>query len=469
MNRRYALTFCIKYQNLMMKIYKTKHAAISLIIFLATIIFTSATQATEIAGQQARLYSKPFTNTFSHSNDIWARIRSGFALKLPSSKEVRKNEASYTRDPQYLYRMTEQSERYLYYIVEEVERRGMPAEIALLPMVESAFDPEAESGSKAVGLWQFIPSTGESFGLTQNWWLDDRKDVIAATSAALDYLQYLYDKFNNWELALAAYNWGQGAVLRSIAKNRENGLPVNFHDIRLPDETRNHIHKIIAIKNIIANPEDYGVKLSAIPNRPYFDKVETEDHMDIELVAKLADISVDEFNALNPAHKRVVVKVDEPPRIMLLPANKVETFLTNLEDYEEPLISWQMHHVKKGENVKEISQRHSISMAQLKKVNGIAGNRIAHGQRILVPLTEKNIGADITLVRKKPARAKKPGKHLVYIIKKGDTLLNIARRHGLTVKQIKSWNSGGDHLGIGQRLILMQLSSVDLHKDKIVS
>ncbi|MDP1557805.1 MAG: transglycosylase SLT domain-containing protein [Nitrosomonas sp.] len=432
----------------MMNINKIKLATIFLIISLIITFITFAAQATETKGHQTHAYSKPFIKTFSHSNDLWIRIRSGFALQTHSGKEVRENEASYTRDPDYLYSMTKQSERYLYHIVEEVERRGMPAEIALLPMVESAYDPEAESGSKAAGLWQFIPSTGESFGLTQNWWFDDRKDVIAATSAALDYLQNLYNKFEDWELALAAYNWGQGAVLRSIAKNREKGLPVNFHNIRLPDETRNHVHKLIAIKNIIANPAGYGIKLNTIPNKPYFDKVEADDHMDIELVAKLADISVDEFNALNPAYKQVVVKVDEPPRLLLLPANKVETFLTNLEENEEPLLSWQMHHVKKGEDVQKISQRHSISMAQLKKVNGITGNnKIVHGQRILVPLAEKDVGADITIVRKKPIRTRQPDNYLIYIIKKGDTLLDIARRHGTTVRQIRSWNRDGGHWG----------------------
>lgn len=340
------------------------------------------------------------------SADLWERIRNGYAMAEFDSKAVRNSEAFYAARPEYMKRIVERSRRYLFHIVEEVERRGMPTEIALLPIIESAYNPKAYSRSHASGIWQFIPSTGKHYGLQQNWWHDDRRDIVAATSAALDYLQNLHNMFGDWELALASYNWGEGAVGRSLTKNRNKGLPMDFRSIRMPLETQNYVPKLIAMKNIIANPAAFGVVLDPIPNQPYFEKVATTRHMDVQLAASLADISMDEFTALNPAHIRPVINV-KGSRALLLPVDRAETFRTNLENHDKPLLSWQAYQVKKGETAEKISARYGLSVARLKEVNGIAGHRkITPGLTLLVPLngsSKKADGADISIMSNKPA------------------------------------------------------------------
>ncbi|SCY79417.1 membrane-bound lytic murein transglycosylase D [Nitrosospira sp. Nl5] len=390
--------------------------------------------------------------------DLWERIRNGFAMAEMDSEEVRNGEDFYVNRPEYVKRIIERSKRYLFHIVEEVERRRMPAEIALLPIIESAFNPKAYSRSHASGIWQFIPSTGKNYGLKQNWWHDDRRDIVAATSAALDYLQNLYSMFGDWELALASYNWGEGAVGRSLIKNRNNGLPADFRNISLPPETQNYVPKLIAIKNIITNPAAFGVELEPVPNQPYFDKVATTRHIDVKLAAKLADISVDEFNALNPAYNRPVINVSGS-RILLFPADKVETFTANLKNYDKPLVSWHAYRAKKGETAEKISARYGISVQRMREINDIHGrNRITPGQILLVPHNGHADGADISVMNDKPVEPRMLERNVVYAVKKGDALSGIARRHGVTVAQIKSWNGGVERLLIGQKLILKHTS-----------
>ncbi len=390
----------------MQKTYTIRFFKKTLITCLLTIFIYLPASATETRNYRSTVHIAEYsTDTATDSDDLWERIRNGFTLGDLNSKEVRSNEASYTRDPDYIYRIAERSKRYLHHIVEEVERRGMPTEIALLPIIESAFNPNAESSSNAAGLWQFIPATGKSFGLKQNWWRDERKDIIAATHAALDYLQNLYGMFGDWKLAIAAYNWGEGAIKRSLAKNREEGFPTSFRHIKLPPETRNHVHKLIAVKNIIANPTDYGIELNPIPNEPYFDKVEANHHIDISLVAELAGIPIEEFNALNPAYNRPIIRVNDTPRILLLPIDKIETFLTNLESCNKPLVSWQIYQVKRGEDARELSSRHNISVAQLKEVNSITQNdKITQGQVILVPRIESGHNMDTLIAHNKSTK-----------------------------------------------------------------
>lgn len=432
----------------------THHAKILLFAFIVITLFACSAQTSTVPSQSV------YTDTTDQPNDLWQRLRNGFALETLENKEIKISEISYTKNPKFLHRITKRSERYLFYIVEEVERRGMPSEIALVPLVESAFNPIAKSSVNAAGLWQFIPATGKSFGLKQNGWLDERQDVIAATHAALDYLQALHSKFGDWKLALAAYNWGQGAVSQSLERNRKKGLPEDFHSIKLPIETRNHIHKLIAIKNIIASPENYGIKLNTIPNRPYFMEVETNKNIDKTLVAELANISIDEFNALNPAYRRAIVKVKKSPHTLLLPVKKADTFLANLEDYEEPLISWQFHQLKKGESIHKISRRYHMTEAQLIEANDITKNdKIKYGQTILIPHASTRIDANTLIVRKKPAIAVHDDNSLIYTVKEGDTLSGIAKNHGTTVRQIKRWNTDNEQLSIGQKLVLQLTKS----------
>ena len=427
---------------------KKHHCILHALVFLWFIFLTSfkvsATNVTEYNAHSA--------------NDLWERIRQGFTLVASNSNAVREQEAFYMKNPQLTRLVLNRGKRYLHYIVEAIERRGLPTEIALLPIVESAFDPEAESGSAAVGLWQFIPATGKSFGLEQNVWHDDRRDIIAATHAALDYLQYLYEKFENWELAFAAYNWGETSVRKAISNNRAQGKQVDFYSLNLPRETRNHVHKLLAIKNIVANPADFCMQLHAIPDRPYFQVVEIPYHMDVTLVAKLADISMEEFKALNPAYERPIIKVLDDTRSILLPADTVDNFSDNLQVFDEPLISWQVYETKESENIKVVAKQYGMSMKRLRAINGFAeGKEIGVGQRILLPHTAAHITADITNVRQKPRHFQNNNQLTVYIVKKGDTLYHIARNYGLTVEEIKAWNNSDGKLSIGQKLLLLRI------------
>ena len=363
-------------------------------------------QATDEAGfPSLRLLNPP-------PADLWQRIRNGFRMNNLSGPLVREAEEWYSSRPDYIARMTERSSRYLYHIVEEVERRNMPTEIALLPMIESAYNPRAYSRSHASGIWQFIPSTGKFYGLKQNWWYDGRRDIIAATNAALDYLEKLYAQFGSWELALASYNWGEGAVSRAIAKNQAKGLPTDYESLTLPPETRAYVPKLQAVKNIIADPAHYGLQLAHIANEPYFATVTTSQHIDVKLAAKFAEMPVDEFLFLNPAHNKPVIKAGSA-EVIVLPVHKIQVFLNNLASHDKPLASWQAHTVKAGETPEKIAARHGISVTRLKEINGIRERRkITTGMALLVPA--KGSGEpylpDLPAPQLKLAKAVKPAR-----------------------------------------------------------
>jgi membrane-bound lytic murein transglycosylase D len=407
------------------------------------------------------LYSASPASFVASPSDLWDRIRNGFALPEFDSQEVRDSEDFYVSQPEYMQRVFQRSKRYLFHIVEEVERRGMPAEIALLPIIESAFNPLAYSPAHASGIWQLIPSTAKTLGLKQNWWYDGRRDIVAATNAALNHLQKLYRIFGDWELVLASYNWGEGAVGRSLNKNRNGGLPTDFRNISLPPETQNYVPRLIAIKNIISNPAIFGIELEPVPNAPYFEKVIATRHMDIKLAARLANISIDEFNALNPAHNRPVINTDRP-RMLLFPVDKVEIFTTNLQNHDKPLVSWQAYQTKKGETAELIAERCGISPRRLKEINDLEPNEtLIPGQILLVPRNGAIDGASISLMSNKPVKLRiplrTPSDSFAYEVRNGDALSRIAKRHGVTVGQIKSWNGmSTDRLSVGQKLMLRQ-------------
>ncbi|SFL65845.1 transglycosylase SLT domain-containing protein [Nitrosomonas communis] len=365
-----------------------------LIVSTALAFLPSTTQAQETLENNKKGYTSAIKKTLAtsnkRSNDLWARIRNGFSLATMPSQEVRHNENRFARHQKYIDQIVERSRRYLFHIVEEVERRGMPMEVALIPIIESAFDPLAYSPKHASGLWQIIPSTGKAFGLEQNWWHDERRDVVAATRAALDYLQRLYKMFGDWKLTLAAYNCGEGMLKRYIDENYKEKEHINFRDLQLPTETKNHVAKILAVKNIIANPESFGIKLKPLPNRPYFEQVEFNQQIDVKLVAELADVTENEFTALNPAYHRPIIKIDDSPRKLLLPVNKAKTFVNNLENYDKSLVSWRIYRVKEAEKMADLSNRYVIDVAELAEINGIAENGIVRkGQILLVPRSKK--------------------------------------------------------------------------------
>ncbi len=318
--------------------------------------------------------------------NLWQRIRTGFRLPDRNGPLVQEGEQWYSSRPDYVARMVERGSRFLYYVVEEVERRGMPAEIALLPMIESAYNPRAYSRSNASGIWQFIPSTGKLYGLRQNFWYDARRDVLAATNAALDYLEKLYGMFGNWELALASYNWGEGAVSRAIARNQAKGLPTDYESLALPPETRAYVPKLQAVKNIVADPARFGLQLADIPNEPYFATVTLKRPIDVQLAAKLAEMPLEEFKYLNPENNKPVIKSDGS-KALVLPRDRVEIFQRNLEANDRPLVSWQVYTVKRHDQPEKIAAKYGMTLARLKEINGIAGGKkINPGQALLVPV-----------------------------------------------------------------------------------
>ncbi len=392
----------------------------------------------------------------SATQDLWARIRKGFAMQGLDSKLVTKHEKWYANHPDYVERMTDRARRYLYFITEEVERRGMPSEIALLPMVESAFNPGAYSISRASGIWQFIPSTGKKFGMQQNWWYDGRRDVINATNGALDYLQKLHDQFGEWDLALAAYNCGEGAVQRAQTHNRRRGLPTNYASLKLLKETRNYVPKLIAIKNIIADPARFELALPEIRNEPYFSPVATSKHMDVKLAAQLADISEEEFIALNPAHTRPVILGDSTD-VILLPVDKIETFRANLDSYNKPLVSWQSYQPKKGERLDELAPRFGLSVENLKSVNGLSSRgNISTGQTLLVPINGEEIASEFEAFNMNVVDDH--GRAIQHRVRRGETLSGIARRYHVSVSRLKQWNGPMKIIRVGQIIAVAQPS-----------
>jgi membrane-bound lytic murein transglycosylase D len=311
---------------------------------------------------------------------IWVRIRNGFAMPDLVHPMVRQEEDFYANRPEHLRRVVERSRRYLFHIVEVVERRGMPSELALLPIIESAFNPVAVSSARAAGMWQFIPSTGLNFGLRQNSWLDGRRDILASTEAALDYLQKLYDMFGSWDLALAAYNCGEGCVQRAIARNAMRGDRVDFASLQLPAETRAYVPKLQAVKNIIANPKQFNMTLAEVPNEAFFATVRVDQHMDVKVAAKLAGMSVEEFVALNPAHNRSVINANKLPTL-LLPLDRVNQFASSLRDLgDRALASMRIYTPRAGEPIDQIAKRHGISPVVLRQANGLPRSaRVAAG------------------------------------------------------------------------------------------
>ncbi|HUW50704.1 MAG TPA: LysM peptidoglycan-binding domain-containing protein [Sulfuricella sp.] len=400
--------------------------------------------------------------------DLWARIREGFALQELDSPLVESHVNWYVNRPDYVKRMVERSQLYLYHIVEEVEKRGMPTEIALLPMIESAFNPKAYSRSHAAGIWQFMPTTGKNFGLKQNWWYDGRRDVTAATDAALDYLQKLHDMFGSWELALAAYNWGEGSVQRAIARNQKLGLPTDYLSLKMPAETRNYLPKLMAVKRIIIDPAANGLNLASIPNRPYFIGVAIPQHIDVAVAARLAEMPLSEFISLNPAYNRPVINA-KGTRTLLLPVDKADTFTNNLENYDKPLVSWKSYTPARGEKLASVAHRFSISVARLKEVNSLTKRgKLSSGQMLLVPLKHNESAApaidDDQRAIKDDEPARSTTTRLVHAVRKGDTLASIARHYRISSAQIKNLNHlKSNRLSNGQKLVIRQETAAHKH------
>jgi membrane-bound lytic murein transglycosylase D len=329
--------------------------------------------------------------------DLWARIRSGYAIPDVDNTLVAKHIQWYASRPDYLARTSGRASLYLYHVVQELEKRGMPTELALLPVIESAFNPQALSTANASGLWQFVPGTGKDFNLQQNMFKDERRGVLASTDAALTYLQRLYTMFGDWQLALAAYNWGEGNVQKAIQKNRALGKPTDFESLSelMPAETRNYVPKLQAVKNIIANPAQYGVNLPMIDNTPYFTTVDKTSDIDLAVAAQLAEMSVDEFKALNPQFKKPVIAGDSK---ILLPKENAEKFHLNLAQWGQALSSWTTHKITSAkENIASLASKFGTTPEVIRQANNIPPQmRLKAGSTILVPKTSASAGNDIT-------------------------------------------------------------------------
>jgi membrane-bound lytic murein transglycosylase D len=386
------------------------------------------------------------------AEDLWDRIRKGYAMPDLDNALVVKWERWYADRPDYVERMVDRSRRYLYHIVIEVEQRGMPSEIALLPMIESAFNPNALSTSRASGIWQFMPSTGKVYGLQQNFWFDSRRDVIAATEGALNYLQKLYADFGDWQLALAAYNWGEGNVARAIAKNRKAGKPADYASLKMPDETRNYLPKLQAVKNIVGDPAKYGLALADIPDAPYFAVVRTTRKMDVRRAAELAEMPVDEFQYLNPHHNRpVIAGADE--HSILLPIDKAELFAAKLDLADQPLVSWQAYRVRAGETLPQVAAKFGMPVEALRAVNGIGAKaKVSIGHALLVP-SERPTQAAADALSHAVFTTVPQGRTFYYRVNRGDTLAWIASRYDVSVQDIRRWNGLAQNaVTVGQTL-----------------
>lgn len=382
--------------------------------------------------------------TLAPPTDMWDRIRRGFKMPDLDNDAVHEREQWYASRPDYLQRMTERSSRYIFHIVEELERRDMPTEIALLPYIESAFNPQAISSAKATGMWQFMPATGIDFDLKQNIFRDDRRDVVASTRAALDYLQKLYGMFGDWQLALAAYNWGEGNVSKAIARNQRAGLPTTYADLNMPAETRLYVPKLQAVKNIVANPERFNAELPVIANHPYFQTVTLKRDLDVALAAKLADVKIDDFRALNPsAHKPVLLAAGTPE--ILLPWDNAAVFERNFEAYSQgQYASWTAWTVPTTMTVADAAQRSGMSETDLRAINNIPPRMlIKAGSTLIVPRGSRVTEDVVALVADTGHLSFQPEivtRRTVVRAGRNDSVASIAHRYKLAPASVAEWN-----------------------------
>ena len=416
------------------------------------------------------------------TKSLWQRIRNGFELPHQEHKRITANIKWYARHPSYVNRVAKRAEKYLYLIVEEIEKENVPLEIALLPVVESAFQPFAYSHGRAAGIWQFIPGTGKLYGLKQNWWYDGRRDIKASTKAAIKFLSEMKRNFNDdWFLALAAYNSGWGTVRKAIRKNKRRGKPTTFWDLDLPRETEGYVPKLLAIAEIINNPAKYGIELRHIKNEPVVTEVNIESQIDLALAAELAEISMEELYILNPAYNRWATDPKGPHKL-LLPLEKESIFVQNLAQLpRDKRLTWQRHRIKKGQSLLAIADKYNTTVSLIKEVNHIRGNLIREGQNLIIPVSSRN-GKVYALSKEQRLLAlqntKRKGKEKdVYRVRAGDSLWTISRKFNVNYRSLAKWNglAPKDTLRTGQKLVVwtkgnsIQRAAFSPHSNKLVT
>lgn len=387
--------------------------------------------------------------------DIFERIRAGFQLDDPDQRAIDVQLAWYVKHPDYLERTFGRGELYIHHVVTQLEARKMPLELALLPVVESAFEPFGYSRARAVGLWQFIAGTGKRFDLKQNWWYDGRRDVVESTRAALDYLEFLHQEFNgDWLLAVAAYNCGEFAVQRAIERNLAAGKPTDFWHLKLPKETRAYVPKLLAMRRIVEFPGDYDLEFSPIANQPYFAAVDTGGQIDLKLASELAGITHDELADLNPAFMRWATD-PEGPHQLLVPVDSGHLFVESLAQVPlQDRVRTRVYEVGAGETLTQVAQRTGSSAPVITQINGLSSTKLHVGQELRVP--ESSVLP--TKVAMAAARVDRPGasasRGRFHVVRRGESLSTIARRHGLSVNTLAAWNGmePGDTLRAGRKL-----------------
>ncbi|MGB0722107.1 MAG: LysM peptidoglycan-binding domain-containing protein [Gammaproteobacteria bacterium] len=391
--------------------------------------------------------------------DLWQRIRDGLSLKGHTHTRIDQELAWFQSHPDYMERVSRRAEPFLHLIVEEVERRGLPMELALLPVVESGFQPFAYSHGRAAGLWQFIPSTGRMFGLQQNWWYDGRRDVLRSTHAALDYLEQLHERFDgDWLKAVASYNAGAGNVSRAMRRNAAAGKPQDFWHLDVPRETRAYVPRLLAVARFVADPERYGIALHPIANEHRLTLVRVDSQIDLAIAAETAGMDMDELHHLNPAYNRWATP-PQGPHDLLMPLDKATAFRAAIADLApDQRLRWYRHVVKSGDVLGRIARKYGTTVAQLKQTNNLRSDRVRVGQALLVPTpaaarAEYSLSADQRL---KATQARIKGSTVRYTVRDGDTLWDIARAHGVSHRKLARWNgmAPGDPLRPGRSLVI---------------
>lgn len=403
---------------------------------------------------------KPEVAEVVEVTDIWERIRLELKMDIPDEKLVRQYREWYIKHPQHLIRVSERATPFMYLIVEEIEKRNLPIELALLPIVESAFDPFAYSHGAASGLWQFTSPMARHFGLQMNWWYDGRRDVPAATVAALDMLEYLYDKTgDNWLYAIAAYNTGEGRVINAAKRNKRKGIPTDFWHLNLPRETERYVPQLLALADVIKNADKYGITLTPISNEPQIEVVEIGSQIDLALAADIAGMTTSELHKLNPGFNRWATAPDGPHNLVI-PVEKAAAFKIALNDTQKnERLNWERYKIKSGDSLGLIAKRYRTTVSALKSVNDINGNTIVAGKFLLIPVAAKNLDEYLLSAdqRKNRKQNKTRGQQkLTYTVKSGDSFWKIAKQHKVKTSQLASWNSMApkDPLQIGQKLVI---------------
>jgi membrane-bound lytic murein transglycosylase D len=396
------------------------------------------------------------------SNDMWQRIRGQLTFDIPQNNRVIMQRDWYAKHPSYLTRVAKRAEPFLYYIVEELEKNNIPVELALLPVVESAFDPFAYSHGRASGMWQFVPGTGTRFNMKQNWWYDGRRDIVASTSGAIQYMKYLHKFFDgDWLLALAAYNSGEGRVQRAVRKNKKIGKNTDFWSLDLPKETRAYVPKLLALADIVKRPEQFNLKLYEIANEEVIAQVDIKSQLDLAKAANLADLSLPELQRLNPGFNRWSTDPDGPHRL-LLPKHKIVHFEQGLAKLtKDERLAWQRYKIKNGDNLGHIAKKFHTSIELIRQVNDINNNQIRAGKHLLIPVAAKSLDSYILSqdqrIAKKQATPQK-GFKVTYKVVSGDNLWDIGQRYKVSGNKIAKWNGFAprDPLKLGQKLVIWQ-------------